>query len=84
MPVHQMQRHLELSQQCGGPAGAAVLIFEDTNLCLLVLNALAHLNDAPVGLCKLSVSITDPGKTTAQPVGEVAAEAINQQLIVGF
>ena len=57
MPVHQMQRHLELSQQCGGPAGAAVLLFEDTNKRLLALNALAHLNDEPVGLCKFSVSI---------------------------
>jgi hypothetical protein len=78
MPVHQMQRHLELSQKCGGPAGAALLMFEDTNLRLLALNALAHLNDEPVGLCKFSVSITDPGEPAAPPVGDVAAEATNQ------
>ena len=84
MPVHQMQRHLELSQQCGGAAGAAVLMFEDTNLRLLALNALAHLNDEPVSLGKFSVSITDPGEPTAPPVGDVAAEAINQQLVVGL
>jgi hypothetical protein len=59
-------------------------MFEDTNLRLLAPNAPAHLNDEPVGLCKLPVSITNPGETTAPTVGEVAAEAINQQLIVGL
>jgi hypothetical protein len=73
-----MQRHFELSQKCGGPAGAAVLMFEGTNLRLPAHNALAHLNDEPVGLCKFSVSITDPGEPTAPPVGDVAAEATNQ------
>jgi hypothetical protein len=48
------------------------------------LNALAHLNDEPVGLGKFSISIADPGEATASPVGDVAAEAINQQLIVGL
>jgi hypothetical protein len=48
------------------------------------LNALAHLNDEPVGLDKFSISIADPGEATAPPVGDVAAEAINQQLIVGL
>jgi hypothetical protein len=48
------------------------------------LNALAHLNDEPVGLGKFSISIADPGEATAPPVGDVAAEAINQQLIVGL
>jgi len=78
MPVHQMQRHLELSQKCSGAAGVALLMFEDTNLRLLALNALAHLNDEPVGLCKFSVSITDPGEPTAPPVRDLAAEATNQ------
>ena len=66
------------------PGGCCVLMFEDTNLRLLAPNAPAHLNDEPVGLCKLPVSITNPGETTAPTVGEVAAEAINQQLIVGL
>jgi hypothetical protein len=59
-------------------------MFEDTNLRLLALNALAHLNDEPVSLGKFSVSITDPGESTAPPVGDVAAEAINQRLVVGL
>src|SRR5262245_21296224 len=82
MAGHQMQCHLELSQQCGGPAGATCLMFQRADLRLLALDALAHLDDQAIGLCKFSVSIADPGEATAPPVGNVAAKSINEQLII--
>jgi hypothetical protein len=84
MTVHQVQCHLEPSQQCGGPAGAAFLAFERTNVRLLALDVLAHLDDEPVGLSKFTVSIADPSEATAAPVGDLAAEATNEQLIVSL
>jgi hypothetical protein len=82
MSSHQVQRHFESSQQRGGPARAAFLQLQGADLDLLALDALAHLNDQPVDLGKFSISITDPGEATAPPVGDVTAEAINEQLVV--
>jgi len=84
MAVHQMQRHLKLSQQCGRPPRAAFRILQGEYLCLLALDPLAHLNDQSIDLCKLSVSITDPRQTTTAPVRDLAAKAINEQLIIGL
>jgi len=84
MAVHQMQRHLELSQQCGCPPRAAFRSLQGEYLRLLALDPLAHLNDQSIDLCKFSVSITDPSETTTPPVRYLAAKAINEQLIIGL
>lgn len=73
MPVHQMQGHFELSQQSRCSAGAAFLLLEFEDVHLLALDALLHLNDEPVDLCKMPVSIVHPGE--APPMSAIYAAA---------
>jgi hypothetical protein len=75
MSVHQMQRHLELSEQRASLAGAALLKLEFENVDLMALNALLRLSDEPVGLCKMSVSVTRQSQTSTPPAADAAAEA---------
>lgn len=80
---HQMQSHLELSQELRRLGRASFGMLELENARLLPLDAFPHLDDQAIDARQMSVAIASPRQPSAA-AADGAAKATNEQLIVGL
>ena len=80
---HQMQCHFELTQQLACLGGAPLRVLELEDALLLPFDAVARLNNQPIDAGQMAVAIALPRQASA-PGADRAAEATNEQLIVGL